>query len=309
MIRRLAVLALLVAFVAPSMAGEAVQPLPVVEVAPGVFVHEGVRAQATPENEGAIANVGFIVGEKAVAVIDSGGSPREGQELLAAIRKVTALPVAYVVNTHMHPDHILGNAVFAAEGATVVGHTHMPEALAAREAQYLEANKRYLGPALSQDLKFVAPILLVEGKLELDLGNRPILLQAWPTAHTDNDLTVFDEKTATLFAGDLVFQKHLPVIDGKILGWFKVMDELATVKAVRAVPGHGPASIPWPDGMADQRRYLETLARDLREIIKRGGDLNEAVKTAGQSERDRWELFDDYNPRNATAGFAELEWE
>jgi hypothetical protein len=65
----------------------------------------------------------------------------------------------------------------------------------------------------------------------------------------------------------------------------------------------------WPESLIPERRYLERLAEDLRAIIARGGQISEAAKTAGQSERGNWKLFSDFNPRNATAGFAELEWE
>lgn len=311
-ISRRAALGFAFALLAPACvaAADAAEPLPVTQIAPGVFVHHGVHELIGEANAGAIANVGFIVGDTSVAVIDSGGSPTEGARLLAAVRQVTPLPVAYVINTHMHPDHVLGNPAFQGEaGVTFVGHKHLPAALAARAAQYVEANARLLGPVLGAGLKIVPPTMTVEATQTLDLGNRTLTLTAWPTAHTDNDLTVFDDRTGTLFTGDLLFVEHLPVVDGRLLGWLSVMDGLAAIKAARAVPGHGPVATDWPAAMDGQRRYLETLANDLRAIIKRGGDLNEAVKTAAQSERDRWLLFDDFNARNATAGFAELEWE
>jgi glyoxylase-like metal-dependent hydrolase (beta-lactamase superfamily II) len=66
--------------------------------------------------------------------------------------------------------------------------------------------------------------------------------RAWPTAHSDNDLTVLDEQTGTLFAGDLVFLTHVPVLNGSIRGWLTVIDELGAISAQRAVPGHGSVS-------------------------------------------------------------------
>jgi len=287
-----------------------VKPLPVSEVAAGVYVFQGQNQLMSEANRGAIANVGFIVGKRAAAVIDTGGSVAEGRALLASIRQVTAVPVAYVINTHMHPDHVFGNAAFQSEkGVRFVGHHKLAAALAARREQYLAANARLIGAKLIADVRIVPPDMAVETTLELDLGERVLEVTAWPVAHTDNDVTVLDAKTGTLFAGDLVFIGHLPVIDGRLTGWLAVMDRLAKLPVKLVVPGHGPPAVPLAAALADQRRYLERLAGDLRAIIKQGGDLRQAADSAGRSERDRWSLFDEYNARNATAGFAELEWE
>jgi quinoprotein relay system zinc metallohydrolase 2 len=304
------VLIAIFAFSAPRAAcAETPPPLAVQEVAPGVFVHTGEIALMTEENLGDIANIGFVIGDKGVAVVDTGGSVPIGKQLLAAIRARTDKPILYVINTHEHPDHVFGNAAFDGIGATFVGHHNLPRALTVRGEFYLKAFRRIIGDKLVNEVKLIPPTLTVADRLTLDLGGRSLELQAWPPAHTDCDLTVLDTTTKALFAGDLVFVKHLPIIDGSLKGWLVDLPALAQVPAVRVIPGHGPVGLPWPQALDSERAYFDRLAKDVKTSIAKGEPVEAADKSAGQSQRDDWRLFDDYNARNATAAYSEFEWD
>jgi glyoxylase-like metal-dependent hydrolase (beta-lactamase superfamily II) len=111
-----------------------------------------------------------------------------------------------------------------------------------------------------------------------------------------------------LFAGDLVFLTHLPVLDGSLKGWLAAMEKLAAIPAGRVVPGHGPIA-DWPAALEDERRYLQVLAQNVRALVKRDQTIDAASQGVAESERTRWELFDESNARNATAAYSELEWE
>ena len=306
-IRRSAVLA--AAVVLGTTAGRAeTAALPVTEIASGIFVHNGVHEEASAANEDAIANIGFMIGDEAVAVIDPGGSFAEGGALRAAIRARTDQPIRYVILTHVHPDHIFGAAAFRDEHPDFVGHAKLPGALAQRGDYYVRRLHSALGDEAS-GTEIVVPTVLVSDRLDLDLGHRRLTLRAHGPAHTDNDLTIFDQKTRTLWLADLLFVDRIPVIDGSLVGWLKQLDELTAIPADRAVPGHGPVSVPWPAAAEPERRYLEAVAHDTRAAIRFGIGIANAYRQVANSERGNWLLFDDYHPRNVTASYKELEWE
>lgn len=285
------------------------EALSVTEVAPGVFAHRGAIAEPDPTNRGDVSNLGFVIGADTVAVIDTGSARWMGEALWRAIRARTNLPVGHVVLTHMHPDHVFGAGPFVEMGARVVGHAGLSRALADRQANYLESLNRLVGVGNMLGTQSVPVDITVENSLEIDLGGRLLSLRAWPVAHTGTDLTVLDIPSATLFTGDLVFDLHTPALDGRLAGWRDVLEELQAMDVARVVPGHGGPSLEWPLGSAPMRRYLQVLQADTRAAIAAGQRLAEAVEEIARSEAEAWELFEAYNPRNATVAFTELEWE
>jgi quinoprotein relay system zinc metallohydrolase 2 len=282
--------------------------LRVEEIAPGNYVHYGTHEERTRANLGDQANIGFVVGERCVAVIDTGGSLALGVALREAIRRVTPLPVCYVVLTHVHPDHLFGAAAFRADSAQIVGHAELPRALAARGKFYRSTLQRDLGD-LAAGSEVVPPTLLVSDRLTLELGGRRLAVRAWPVAHTDNDLTVYDEQTATLWVSDLLFIDHTPVVDGSILGFVKVMESLAAMPARQYVSGHGRSPLPWPQVLGPQQRYLTRLVEETRQALRAKKTIQDAVEEVGYAEAGSWVNFDLFHRRNVTATYTELEWE
>lgn len=283
-------------------------PLTLKEVAPGLHVHQGVHQVPDARNRGEIANIGFIVGERCVAVIDTGGSPEQGWALKRAIAATTPVPICYVINTHVHPDHIYGNIAFKQPGISFFGHYKLEQAMAMRAPYYREKSSRDLGFTLTPE-HFIPPDLPVKDTLELDLGGRTLLLTAHPTAHTDNDLSVYDRKTRTLWLADLLFMGHLPVVDGSLNGWLKEIEKLRTLDASLVIPGHGPVSAAWPLALVWEERYLKMLQTEIRAAQKAGKTMEQAMAEVGLSARGEWQLFDEFHRRNISTAFAELEWE
>ena len=275
-----------------------------------IYVHHGVHEDLSENYHGDICNISFIVGSKGIAVIDTGGSLKIGQQLHEAIRKVSSLPILYVINTHVHPDHIFGNAAFLQDKPIFVGHEKLPDAMERRRENYLRINQQWLGDAFAGS-EIVKPSALVKGTLKLELGDRTLLLTSYPTAHTNTDLTVFDNKSSTLWTGDLLFVERTPSIDGDIKGWLSVINELKVHEAENAIPGHSSIlkDSNWKQQLNNEERYLWTLLNDIRASIKKGEVMEKAMSTAAASERSYWQLFDIVNRRNVNNIYPSLEWE
>lgn len=278
------------------------------QVAAGVFVHFGRPLDLEAPGHDDIANIGFIIGTRCVAVIDTGGSVRIGRSLLAAIRQHTQTPICYIINTHVHVDHVLGNAAFTASHASFIGHVALPDAIARSRLYFLQHYPADLDPPASAG-QIIAPDQRVQDRLELDLGGRRLQLQAWPVAHTDCDLTVLDESTLTLWTGDLLFRERLPAVDGDVDGWLAVIDEMARIPVKRAIPGHGPLATDLKSALVPERRYLRALLDGTRAAIDLGQSLPEAIDSVATSEKPHWLLWDSTQPRNVTRVYQRLEWQ
>ncbi len=283
--------------------------LPVEEIAPGVYVHAPRAEPLSTLNGGDIANLGFIVGDDSVAVVDPGGSRAIGEALYASIRMITDKPISHAIITHMHPDHSFGAEVFAEAGATIIGHRNLASALDRRSVAWAESIPRQAGVRAMLGTKIYLPDHGVAAPEEINLGNATLRLVPVPTAHTDNDLTVYHLESGTLFFGDLVFAELTPSLDGSLVGWLDWLSAPPDPLPRKMVPGHGPVLTDWASGTLEIRAYLTALAEETRAAIRAGEPMSTAVPHIGISQRGNWRGFDEMNPHNATAAFKELEWE
>lgn len=285
--------------------------LTVQEVAPGIQVHQGAMAQISPQNRGRIANLSFVLGDS-VAVIDAGGSRAEAEALYAAIRQITDKPISHLILTHMHPDHILGAEVFSEAGATIVADARLPDAVALRADSWMASIPRQIGEAAFAGTRAARVDQTVDAPQELSLGDRKLVLTPVAPAHTGSDMTVLDDDTGTLFTGDLVFLGLTPSLDGSLSGWLDWMAQPPDPLPALIVPGHGPVTESWDEAIAPQDRYLTALRDATRDAISADLPLSRAIPAivaAMKPVSEGWADFHDTTARNASAAYAELEWE
>ncbi len=305
-------------FFLSSLIAKALEPLKITEIADGVYIHYGKHENFYEEkNIGDIANLGFIIGEESIAVIDTGGSHQVGEAFKLAIKQISKKPIKYVINTHGHQDHIFGNTAFISEGATIYGHYNLKKFLKERGSQYVrqivEAGDKVKGTSIIFPHKIIATTSPDETKkisneITIDLGNRKLLLTSHPTSHTYSDATVFDLKTKTYFVGDLVQAERTPTMDGLTKEWIKLLDEIAKVDFKIMVPGHGKIQTD-KTALNKTKKYLTVLYTDVINSLKNNIPAEKVIDTAAQSEKDGWVMFDRVNPGNVVRTFMRYEWE
>jgi glyoxylase-like metal-dependent hydrolase (beta-lactamase superfamily II) len=190
-------------------------------------------------------NVGAVLGDGEVLVIDTRSWLAEAEELLADLRALTRLPCRQVLNTHAHFDHCFGNAAF--RPAAFWGHKRCAEDLRRHgEEQRRDVMGRF--PEATADLaalELVPPDRLVAERATVDVGGRPVELLYLGRGHTDNDLVAIVPDAGVTFAGDLVEEGAPPAFgDAWPLEWPATLDRLLGKATSVIVPGHGDVTGP-----------------------------------------------------------------
>ena len=290
------------------VASDEVPTFNLTQVADGVYVHSGLHVPLTHPQHDDIANIGFIVGEQCIAVIDAGGSVAIGGMLRAAIRRISDRPICYVINTHVHFDHVLGNFAFLEDKPRFVGHHKLASMIEQSREFFLQNFSQNLAPLLGKD-SIIAPDLGVEDTMTLDLGNRTLKLIAYPPAHTYGDLSVTDTKTHTLWTGDLISRERIPVLDGKLQGWIVALEALRNQTVRFVIPGHGDIGSDFKQALSPTQTYLNMLLTDTQTALDKGWFLEDAIDTIGAKKKQQWLLHEHHHRANVSKAFTELEWQ
>jgi glyoxylase-like metal-dependent hydrolase (beta-lactamase superfamily II) len=205
-------------------------------------------------------NAGIVVGDDAVAVIDTGTTEADARALLAAVAAVTDLPVRYVINTHHHGDHSFGNWWFLP--ALVIGHARCRLRLVGDAgASHRDTLAAHLPTAREQvrAVPVTPPAFTFEQYVDLHLGGVGMRLAHLGRAHTDNDIAIGIDGAGVVFAGDLIEQSGPPIVsDGYPGEWGPTLRRLAAPHAEWYVPGHG--QLVDADFVATQAAAFEALS-------------------------------------------------
>ncbi len=265
----------------------------------------GVWAAIGSDSGKAGANAGFVVGEDGVAVIDTFEDPGAAKELLAEIRKITPLPIRFVVNTHYHLDHVNGNDVFAAAGATILAQRNV------RDWERTE-NLKWWGDKIKPEVKarvesLKLPDVVYDQGVDLYLGSRKIEVRSYP-GHTGGDSIVYVHDAGVMFCGDLFWNRHIPNLTDATTGaWTKTLDTLVGSGAGKFVPGHGEP------GTSLEVKAFQQYLEDLRAAVGRAraaGKSNvalvEAVLPEMQAKYGSWGFFKEFAKSNIEQTSQEL---
>ena len=276
------------------------------ELASGVYAVPGDTGKGVEGRP----NAGFVVTDDGVVVIDALASPRQGEQLLRSIRRVTDRPIRWLVLTHHHPDHHFGAVVLRKAGARVIAHPDKRTLASEGGEDALIADwVRVVGLDAMRGFEFAdTPDRPVTGTDTLRLGGRTIVVSHPGAGHSPGDLIVWLPKERVLFAGDVLVEDGVSmVVDGNSDELLRVLDTVSALSARAVVPGHGAIPARAGDLIARTRAYLEGLQSQMRAAIEKGVPMRRAMASLPPADETRPVSLNSRRRRNAVRVYVEEE--
>jgi glyoxylase-like metal-dependent hydrolase (beta-lactamase superfamily II) len=232
-------------------------------------------------NVGLVPNVGIIVGARATLVVDTGLGPRNGETVLHATNGVSRNAELYVVSTHFHPEHALGESAFPASAKIIRARAQQNDidefGLALAKTF---ASRSPLVAELLKDAQFRKADIIFDREHVLDLGGVRVRMLSLGPTHTRGDTIIWVEGDRILFAGDVVMNRTFVAFASpysSVKAWLADFDQLEPLRPVKVVPSHGPvgdASL-----IADQRTMMHAIQARARQLMCQGKSADEAAQT------------------------------
>ena len=270
------------------------QPLAAQTPADPIVKTEGLRQVSPhvyiiPDNSvPLVPNVGFVIGERGILVIDTGLGPRNGSAVLEVAKELGCSRALYLVTTHFHPEHDLGAQVFP-ESTTLIRSNDQAKDIAEFGLQLAQvfARRSAINAELLKDADFRKANATFDRDYALDLGGVQVQLIAMGANHTRGDTAIWVESDRVLFSGDVAMRPQ-PVFASPystIRHWLSSLDRLEALKPAVIVPSHGPTG----DAafISGYRNYLIEV-RDRTAADKKAGrtaDQTTETVTAAMAER------------------------
>jgi len=304
-------LPLLAAFAASAAAASDDIVLSPRQVSPHGWFFQGEAGMAAQANRGFMSNAGFVVTSDSVVVFDALGTPALGRAMVAAIRKVTPLPIRRVVVSHYHADHVYGLQALKATGAEIVAYRKGEAYFTSGQAEERLAQRRAeLAPWVDATTQVVRPDIWLDGDTDFREGGLTFRLIWTGGAHSPEDLMMFVVEDRLLFCGDLVFAGRLPFVgnaDSK--GWLGALVRMQALDPVVVVPGHGGVSRDVAHDLSTTRDYLVYLRSAMGRAVNELEPFDEAYAKTDWSRFQALPAFDAANRTNAYGTYLLLEQE
>ena len=232
-------------------------------------------------NVGLVPNVGIIVGTKATLVVDTGLGPRNGETVRRVANGLSAKGDVYVVSTHFHPEHALGESAFPSS-AKIIRATAQQKDIDEFGLTLAKtfASRSPLVAELLENAQFRKADLFFDREYTLDLGGVRVRMLSLGPTHTRGDTIVWVEGDRILFAGDVVMNRTFVACASpysSVKAWLADFDQLEPLRPVKIVPSHGPvgdASL-----IAEQRTMMKAIQSRAMELKRQGRSADETATT------------------------------
>lgn len=257
-----------------------------IQTAENSYYFYGKEEYFSKENGGDIANASFIITANSVVLIDTGSSKSYGEQVKKQIEKITSKPIKYILNTHHHPDHFLGNSAFSS--SDIYADKFTKNEIEQNGDLYILNLVNLVGEAM-KETKIKAPNQLLDSEtLDFDGYKLKVL---YLNGHTQSDIAIYDENTKILYASDLVFNKRtLTTPHANMQNWIKSLEELEKIDYSILIPGHGLAS-KTKEPIKENIAYLNYLDNTLKDSVKKGLDVFEILGKPIPKEFENFTMF------------------